>query len=135
MHHKPVEHVHNFRLPIFDAANIWIIATDDIQASRRAREGVLGSIDSSQYTGLCSWDNRGKFFLFFTIKCLDHSLIAHEVFHLTHRILEYCEASYHPQHSEAHAHLCGWLTNVVYQDLARWGVGIKRDCLKAHEKA
>jgi hypothetical protein len=116
------ERVHNFRLPIFNPCNAWLVLTDSVGQSRAARSDIFGPWDSGEVIGLCSYDDAGKFGLFFKRGEVDHELIAHEVFHLTVRMLEYCEVRIpHGGNHETHAYLCGYLTTLVYSHLAQWG--------------
>lgn len=68
---------------------------------------------------------RYKIAVFFDRVDLGHDVIAHEIFHATHRLLDYAGVKHDEDHHEAHAHLCGSLTRLVYQDLKLWGERIK----------
>ncbi len=120
------ERVHNFRLPIFDPCNVWLVVTDSVGLSRAKRERLLGKSDGLDYSGLMSYDSKGKFFIFLRMDAVSHDIIAHEVFHATVRMLEHCcHAVHFDRDHEPHAYLCGFLTKLVYRDLKRWGVKIK----------
>ncbi len=116
------EFVHNFRLPIFNPCNVWLILTDSVRESRKKRSDIFGPIDDMDFCGLFSFDERGKFAIFLTRGMTDHELIAHELFHATVRMLEYCEVGmpFKGGH-ETHAYVNGYLHEVVYGKLREWG--------------
>ena len=118
------DHVYNFRLPIFDPCNVWLVVTDHVGHARSQRDKVLGRGNGVDYHGLSCWDEKGKFFLFFQRTAIDHQLIAHEVFHATHRMLEYCCHNLTPNAHEPHAYLCGFLTATVYRKLRHWHIPV-----------
>lgn len=48
-------------------------------------------------------------------------VVAHELFHLTHRILEKCQMNFDESHHEMGAYLCEWLTKRVFAMLDKSG--------------
>ena len=92
-------------------------------------EGILGTfpgMDEFEFDGLCS-SNFSNFALFFDKKRLEKvglSLIAHECFHLTHRILEWIGANFDEDNHEHGAILHGYLMDLVYKDIGKF-VGVQ----------
>lgn len=80
----------------------------------------LGDVDVKNNIGTTF--NRGRTFaIVLERRELCHELIAHEVFHATHRIMEGIGMSrMHPTGHEPYAYLCGYLTQLMYQDLKLW---------------
>ena len=57
---------------------------------------------------------------------LDHDTIAHECFHATHFILNYCGVRFKvSDRHEAFAYFNGYLNNAVYKQLKKWKIRIK----------
>lgn len=115
----PKESCASFNVPIYDVA-FHVIVTDDITRSRLKRTGWLGeaTLGFEAGSGLCSYHFH-RFAFFAERRYLCHDLIAHELFHLTHRILERAGAKFGEEHHEPAAYLCGWLTARVYRELRR----------------
>jgi hypothetical protein len=61
----------------------------------------------------------GHFGLQIRRDCLEHNEIAHEVFHITHRIWHYLGHDLLAHSSEPHAYLCGFITDWVYAQLRK----------------
>ena len=57
------------------------------------------------------------FALFFDFSALDVATVAHEVFHLTHRILDWSESNFDGKHHEQGALLHGYLMNLVMKEI------------------
>lgn len=116
------ERVYNFRLPIFNPCNVWLIVTDSVRESRKKRSDIFGPIEDVEYMGLFSFDERGKFAIFLRRGEANHELIAHELFHATVRMLEYCGVGmpFKGGH-ETHAYVNGFLHETVYAKLREWG--------------
>jgi len=107
-------------LPIFPV-DIYLIVTEDIVSERikmRDTFGPLSSDAQSTAYSLCAFDN-GNIGLFINFGT-DHGVIAHEIYHLTNRVMEYigCQHS-HKYSEEAYAYLLQWITNWVYSKLER----------------
>jgi len=104
-------------IPIY-GARLWIVVAKDLHKARRKFEYLFGPITPTNYNALCSRDDGyGKFGLFFKPEALTRQTIAHEIFHLTHRILEWVGAPFEPSHHEYAALLNGYLTETVYKVL------------------
>ena len=103
-----------FTVPIYGVV-IWIVVADDINGARRKMDPVFGADeDCPTMVGLCSHSGGETFGLFFKIgKHLTLRTVSHEVFHLTHRILEWTESRFDEQHHEQGALLYGFLITEV----------------------
>lgn len=100
-------------IPIYDA-RLWVVVCDDIPEERGKMQGILGKwVAPYGVTGLCS-NNCGYFALFFDKEHIDITNISHEVFHVTHRILEWTRGAFDEDHHEQGALLCGYLMGLVY---------------------
>lgn len=104
-------------VPIY-SVKLWIVITDDIGVERLKFDWAFGPGDGINYSGLSSYGD-GKFAIFLRRNVVCHELIAHEIFHLTHRILEHTTDRFSPEHHEPYAYLCGWLSEQVYLALAK----------------
>lgn len=96
---KPARSIRRkFIIPIYDVT-LWVVVRETALKARQSMNDVF-----SPYNGdgdaLCS-RNGWRFGLFFGHGNFTVKTIAHEVFHLTHRILEYVDA---PIHEERHEH-------------------------------
>jgi len=56
---------------------------------------------------------------------VSHDVIAHEIFHATLYVMDKIGARTDKIHDEPAAHLNGWLTTKVYEDLKTWGIKVK----------
>jgi hypothetical protein len=101
------------KLPIY-CARIQLIVTPNIEAERRAQEHIFGPVSGTYYTALCSRSGGHNFALFFEPQALTHRIISHEVFHLTHRILEWVGTPFTTDNHEVFAALMGELQQWVY---------------------
>lgn len=79
-------------------------------------DGVFGELDGDIYDwdALCCRSRGHTFGLFFNRKALCMEKLAHEVFHLTHRILEWASCNFDPNHHEQGALLHGYLMDLVW---------------------
>lgn len=112
-----------FVIPIY-GAKLWIVVSDNVKHERDKMDGVLGnSLMSDEYEGLCSC-NYSFFGIFFDKRALEHravNLIAHETFHLTHRIIEWTGANFNEDNHEHGAILHGYLLDLVYREVSKFG--------------
>lgn len=108
------------RVPIYDA-KVWLVVTPDIVGERAKPEWVelFGPepVDSDWDAVCCR--NCSKFALFFKPDAVDITTVAHEAFHLTHRILEWVGANFDSAHHETAALLNGYLLNRLFVGLDR----------------
>lgn len=107
-----------YPIPIYDC-NLWVVISDDIYKEREKLNDTFGTVDR-EYGALCSYDNYGNVGLFFQRRFIaDEDTIAHEIFHATHRILEWAGCNFDPQHHEQGALLCGYLSKLVRGAIAQ----------------
>jgi hypothetical protein len=100
-------------VPIFDA-EVMLVLTNDITGERRKMEHIFGPApDDHDYDALTSYSGGHRFGLFINRKTISTKIIAHEVFHLTHRILDWVGANFDDKHHEQGALLCGYLMDWV----------------------
>jgi hypothetical protein len=100
-------------VPIYGAI-LWLIIADDIYIERKKMEDIFGTAPTIGFDGLCSYsDFCHHFGLFFKKDKLDINTIAHEVFHLTHRILDWAQCPIDIDHQEHGALLNGYLMEIV----------------------
>ena len=117
--HGP-ESISHRLVPIY-SARLMIVVSDNAFASRVKRSEVFGPLNSApDFSALCTYEG-ANFGLFFNRPELCHEAIAHEVFHVTHRILERNGVEFCEKNHEPFSHLCGWITNLVYCELERMG--------------
>ena len=102
-----------FQVPIHDVSVIVVI-TNDIPAAYKREFGI--EIGDAQMACL-GYDKR-KFGLFFEPKAkLRQEIVFHELFHLTHRILEKNCMDFDSEHHDQGAYLCESLTKTVFKIL------------------
>jgi len=110
---KNNKHVKMMDVPIYNAILYIVVTSSSDLAKVRNEEyfvNIFGPVDDD-FKGLFSSNKKGTFGVFLSddLKMGD---IAHEVFHLTHKILEYHNVTF--EH-EAAALLHGYLFENVYQ--------------------
>lgn len=99
-------------MPLYEA-DIWLIVADDMHAERVKMKDLFGEPPGKDsYGALSSYDGIGNFSMFFQAHRVGIKEIAHEVFHVTHRILDWTASNFDPEHHEAgallHAYLMEW---------------------------
>lgn len=113
------------RVPIYDCTVFLVVARDSkgVVVERRRMGRVFGEDPDlgDSYCGLTSRDGNGRYGLFLSRKHLSMELIGHEVWHLTHRILERCSIPVDPDHHEAGAYLHGWLMQRICSSVLKRG--------------
>lgn len=99
-----------FQVPIHDVS-VVVVVTRDIPAAYKREFGV--EIGTSQMA--CVGYEGRKFGVFFepAIKSRPE-IAAHEIFHLTHRILEKNCMNFDESHHEMGAYLCEYLTKKIF---------------------
>lgn len=110
------------RIPIYDH-RLWIGVADNIDDLHNKFEWAFGKNEGGQIA--CLSFHRSKFGLFFERKEICHDVIAHEVWHATNRMMEQIGHYVSGGPNEPHTFLCGYLTGLVYQDLAGWKIPVK----------
>lgn len=107
-----------FTVPIYDCV-LRVIVAKDLPGARKKYDHLFGEFADENYEGLCCWTGHGHFALFFSpASARKPDVVAHEVFHLTHRIMEWAGVEHDADHHEAGALLCGYLFKLV-QDALR----------------
>lgn len=108
-------------VPIYDAV-VWLVVADDLHRERVKMNHIFGEFDYAEfsYSALMSYDEAGTFGLFFETKSLDHNRIGHEVFHLTHRILDWVGTNFDSKHHEHAAVLHGFLLSWVMNETKKY---------------
>jgi len=103
-------------VPIYDT-ELWIIIDEEASRRRDEMRNLFGEQTLlGGWAALCSYDERtGTVALFFYPDRMKRGMIAHEVFHATANILRYAGVRFEPNNHEAHAYLCGWITEQVYE--------------------
>lgn len=98
-----------FQVPIFDV-DVSVIVTENIPEAYLKEFGI--QIGDTRMA--CLGYNKRRFGLFLEPHAVKrHEVIAHEIFHLTHRILEFCSMNFDEGHHEVGAYLNEWLTKRV----------------------
>jgi len=113
------------KVPIYNT-RFELVATDDMIKSQKKepRFSFLGKQKPTDAHGLamyCDWN----FCVILDSRCVNHNVIAHEIFHATHRILDYCGLKFKVGNQEAFAHLNGYLSDFTYHQLKKWKIKIK----------
>jgi hypothetical protein len=102
-----------FQVPIHDVA-VVVTVTDNIPAAYKKEFGI--EIGDSRMA--CLGYHGRKFGLFFEPAAKRRlEIVAHEIFHLTHRILEKNCMNFDELHHEQGAYLCEYLTKRVLKIL------------------
>lgn len=106
-----------FFVPIYDS-EVWLVVGEDVLKERQKMDGLFGGpCNVAPPTLALCCCNDCVFGLFFSHKDLTIQLVAHEVFHLTHRILEYTNSAFDAEHHEQGALLHGYLFEEVWRQL------------------
>jgi hypothetical protein len=112
---RPLPFQERFDVPIYGAI-VWVCVAETAPAARAMHNDKFGAEDEiTGYGGMVSTDGNGTFGIFFEPASLNRKIIAHEVFHLTHRIMEWIGDTFSEDHHEPAAYLCGYLTERVYE--------------------
>jgi len=99
-------------IPLYGSWLTLDVSNNPIQS--RSKYKQFGPIQKGGYVdGIASYNSNGDFALFFSGKKLRQGVITHEVFHITHRILDFHGVKFSPDNHEAHAYLCGWIAQWV----------------------
>lgn len=107
-------------IPIFNAV-VWLVVSDNIPAARAEMAHWFGPVpECPDYDALCSYGAGHNFALFFEPGALTPKIIAHEIFHLTHRIIDWAGVRFDSQSHEAGALLNGYLSDLIYRELGMY---------------
>lgn len=106
------------RVPIYEA-KVWLVVTPDIVGERAKPEWVdiFGPTPVDPDWDAVCCRSCSKFGLFFKPDAVNITTVGHEVFHLTHRILEWVGANFDENHHETAALLNGYLLNRFFVGL------------------
>ena len=97
---------------------MWLVVSPEIHKARIEMQHIFGPApERHDYDALCSYDEKGAFGLFFSPNTLTSRTIAHEIFHLTHAILKWCNCPFDKDHDEYAAMLCEYITDWVMQKI------------------
>jgi hypothetical protein len=107
-------------IPIYNV-ELTLIVNRNIFKARKKMERVFGPAPTeNNYNGLCSYDGY-QFGIFLTpTSSMNPATVAHELFHVTHRILDYKGANFDASHHEPAALLNGYLSNLVDIELKKF---------------
>ena len=95
-------------MPIYDAS-IYLVVSDKIGNERKKFDKLFGKYPDEDYRALHCYDSAGSFGMFFDARYVEYSVICHEVFHLTHRVLDWANTNFDKDHHEHAALLNGYL--------------------------
>jgi len=125
-YYGPKDRLKRHSIDIFDATFIVSLCHDinKMQKDKRITSLMGQGTEYPNAAGLCCYQRRNIAILL-DRKSLDHNLIAHEVMHATHRLLEYCGMELTDSSGETYACLNGLMAKLVYEDLKQWGAKIK----------
>ena len=108
-----------FIAPLYKA-NIWVTVSNSIDMTRQDMKHILGEPAETSMCAeaLCCYNHdNGSFAVMFDVNWLKKhkmAVLSHEVFHLTHAILEWVSANFDPAHHEQGAYLHAYLMDRVY---------------------
>jgi hypothetical protein len=103
---------------------LWVVVNDRPQKALREFKDIFGK-QRHNYAALHSWNNRGDFGIFFRKGLITTRYVAHEVFHATHRIMEFSGDDFAANHHEPYSHLNGYLSHIVTRAILKAGFKIK----------
>lgn len=115
----------NHPIPIYEM-ELEVVVTNSIPLSLKKREEKFHQENlKDTWIGLwCFYGSLGG--LLFKREELNHNLIAHEVIHAVHAIMEINGVRFGPRCChETPAMLCGFISDLVYKDINSWRVKIK----------
>jgi hypothetical protein len=110
-------------VPIYDREIYLAVADTTTEAARLVSPHFTVTEPFSEAALTCWRDT--SFGLLFSTGALSHDIVAHEVFHATHCIMESTNDKFDSGHHEPYAYLCGWLTAWVYREFNKRKVRIR----------
>ncbi len=114
-----------FAIPLY-RSKLKLVVTDNVRVARNNYSDAFGPYDAGHCDAIVSWNRRNQFLLIFDRRKITHGIIAHEIFHLTHNIMEFIGHELTNDAHEPHAYLCQEIAERVYGAMERWGVGPKK---------
>ncbi len=117
---------HKVTVPIFRACVILNVSDNVVEERQKHPEfGAFFCNYAAAIDGLCcSEPDNYSFGIFYDWTSLTHGTVAHEIFHLTHRIIHEVGGKFRMDNQEQHAYLNGWLSDWVYKQLKKQKVTI-----------
>lgn len=112
-------------IPIYDA-ELEVVVTSSMEGSQKnknrlARLGNDDNIVGGRGLMWCS-ATETRMAILMRSNSVTHETIAHEVFHATHRLMHFTNTKFSIVHDEPFAYLCGYIADLIYQDLNEWGI-------------
>ena len=107
--------VRKIDVPIYNVTLIVGVAEDLAKLAERLSP-IFGDQDTTDAGAACCWSGEQQFAVLFGRAQLDVrniEMIGHEVFHLTHRILQWSDVKFGEEDHEAAALLHGYLLDTV----------------------
>lgn len=104
-------------IPIYGAAVFVVVSVDPHAAMAKL---PLKATAPESGVAWCSSDGANGYAVVFHRDHVNIDSIAHECFHLTHRILEHAGTNFDAEHHEHAAYLNGWLNAEVYKRVKRY---------------
>lgn len=104
------------------AAEMVLSVSEDMTAARIKEDDFLGSSNPADWenaVGFYSNDGCGRLGIFLSFQNTTHGVIAHEVMHVTHRILQFAGVRFSTDNHEPFTYLNQHLTSWIYQQLKR----------------
>jgi hypothetical protein len=99
---------HRIQIPLYNG-NLYLIDTEDVVTAVETTQDDDYDITSTES---CLISKRsGDFYLYIDLKDCSMGLLAHELFHATHRILEYFGVEFNKDNHEPFAYLIEYLVN------------------------
>lgn len=111
------ESVLRFSLPIYDAL-ICVVVSDSTMHSVNKRKDELHAYADVESSGCVFYDGN-RFYCFLRLEDLDMNVLAHEIFHMTHRISDWAVLNFDQSHHEATAQIHGYLFSRIFSWLQR----------------
>lgn len=94
---------------------LTLSVSDDPVKARNKKSFLFGKRIKGTALAIASHGKgSGHFGLFFKKGYIKHGTIAHEVLHITHRMLSSIKHKFKLKDQEPHAYLCEWITNWIY---------------------
>ncbi len=109
-------------IPIYDQS-LELVVTKKLKWAERNRQKAF-RINPGSGLGAVIY-RKWRFALILEKDKISHELIAHEVFHATHRIMEYLGDKFTRRNHEPYAYLLGYLTREIYIQLCNWKLKVK----------
>ena len=116
-------HMHQFPIELHRAMGFISIAETLQEAINRLPDEFNKQQDAAEdAAGLFLSDGTGGFATCYTYEEIGYNVLVHELFHMTHDILERSGANFDSDHDEQGALLIGWLMEKTVTKLREWKV-------------